>query len=468
MAKSFISGRYGSVQRLLPVDASQVTEKTDYMDRWRSPSGDKNHIRQGDYAGNDGQGERTDEDPAGAASLTDDGSLLKPNDDGTYHSTVSAITSWTLENQSQPITYTASNTRGYKGKLEGTHSASGNIAGIGAVPPIAPGQRFLFYGYVGPDNGKLDNYKGTVYRVAAIANSVQIQINYQLQNPCTWTVGWQSDWQVVGDELRANRLNSDSGSSLYEWGFWDYTNMDCGNLLPSSENCFYIEGVDQPVCLLDANIQFNTETSPFTNSCSSVVGGWQSSVVGPTDCTLAANIHGNNYGDLYHPEAVAQYYGKNDDGTSKTWESLTDTQQARKFWAGSNHAVRIYVGNEGDYWEFYKMMITGFGGLNVDVTSNNPLQFSCNMEFNAYPQVANSCTPGYIIYYDGSAETSTPLVDLRPGNTTHTSELGEKGSSDPDNAGPDEWTASCPDGDSREAETDGLFGPDPTSTKKMY
>ena len=412
MSRNIISGRYGSVQRLLPKGV--VDGKTTWYSLSDGIRGDTN-------IATDGQGSQPGSNTS-AASLSDEGSLLDGSYATAHASTVSAVTSWTLENQANPIQYTASNTRGYKGKLEGTHNASGNISGIGAIPPIAPGQRFRFYGYVGPDNGKLDNYKGTVYRITAIANSVQVQINYQLQNPCTWTVGWMSDWKEAGDELWANRLNSDS-DNLSCFGFWDYTKMDCSSLLPSSKECLWLEGVDRPVCLLDANIQFTTETSPFTNSCSSAVGGWQSVVVGPTDCTVSANIHGDNYGDLYSMDAVEAYY-------DKSWDNLATSQQMRKFWAGSNHAMRIHVGNNGAYWEFYKLMITGFGGLNVDTTSNNPVQFSCNMEFNAYPQVSGECQPGYIIYNTGNVASSgwkshnLALVDLRPGNTTHETSLG--------------------------------------------
>lgn len=386
---NIISGRYGSVQRLLPQSVSDDGKTT-----WHELDSDYD-IRQN--ANNNGQGRR--DHIVSAAKMTDDGGLLDTGT-GDHYSTVSAVTSWSLENTMQPITYIASNTRGYQGKLEGTHNASGNIAGIGAVPPIAPGQRFRFYGYVGPANGKEDNYRGVVYRITAIANSVQIQINYQLTNPITWTVGWLSDWKEVGDELWCNQY-----SSLYaNAGFWDNTNLDCSALLPSSENCLSIEGIQNPVCLLDANIQFQTETSQFTNSCSSAVGGWQSCVVGPTSCTVSANIHGDNYGDLYHAGKVEEYYS---DGTNNQAHRLN-----RKFWSGSEHAVKIAVGQQS-FWEFYKLMFTSFGGLKVDVTSNNPVQFSCNMEFNAYPKVGGKCEPGYIAFCDGS--TCVPLVDLRTG-----------------------------------------------------
>lgn len=383
---NIISGRYGSVQRVLP-DGNGGWHKLD----------DDLIIRAGQQPLS----------PATAASLTDEGTILSGSTTD-HHSTVSAVTSWSLENTMQPITYVASNTRGYQGKLEGVHSATGNIAGIGAIPPIAPGQRFLFYGYVGPASQKLDDYEGVVYRVAAIANSVQIQINYQLTNPITWTVGWQSDWQQAGDELWCNQYDA----SFAKYGFWDYTNLDCGSLLPSDKNCLSIEGIENPVCLLDANIQFQTETSQFTNSCSSKVGGWQSSVVGPTSCTVSANIHGDNYGDLYSKARVAEYYGVDD------YDTLKPHQQNRKFWPGSNHTVKIAVGDNA-FWEFKKLMFTNFGGLNVDTTNNNPVQFSCNMEFNAFPpkDEGEGCEPGYIVYArgEGNNRIYTPLIDLRPG-----------------------------------------------------
>ena len=420
MSRNIISGRYGSVQRLLPDGSGGWYGRTDHARNVSSDQGSQPST------------------PDPAASLTDQGSILDGGRNGQYGSTVSSITSWSLENQATPIQYTASNTRGYKGKLEGTHQASGNIAGIGAIPPIAPGQRFRFYGYVGPDNQTPDNYKGTVYRITAIANSVQIQINYQLQNPCTWTVGWMSDWKEVGDELRSNRINSETDPKYL--GFWDYTTPDCNSLLPSNKQCLWLEGVDKPICLLDANIQFNTETSPFTNSCSSLVGGWQSVVVGPTDCQISTNIHGTSYGDLYHMDSVAADYGVTDPG------SLQEYQQMHKYWAGSNHAMRIFVGNDGSYWEFYKLMITGFGGLNVDVTNNSPIQFSCSMEFNAYPKVSGECKPGYIIYHEGGGERDNQstnnfaLVDLRTNHSNHASSI----LTDPtDDGGPEKWLSSC-------------------------
>ena len=424
---NIISGRYGSVQRVLPVLNSDGSIKKDQytgLTVWQSiDASARNSIKDCNST-------------TYAASMLDGGTVIDPaiTNSNPHYSTVSAVTSWTLEQQMSEITYSASNTRGYKGRLEGTHNASGNISGIGAFPPIAPGQRFRFYGYVGPEDGKQGDLRGVVYRCTAIANSVQVQINYQLTNPITWTVGWISDWQEDGDELWCNYAGGswDANHTVYQFkndyyknaGFWDYTKLDCSALLPSTKECMRIEGIDHKVCLVDANIQFNTETSPFTNSCSAKVGGWQSVVVGTTDCTVATNIHGDNYGDLYANYRVAEYYN---DGT---YDQLNTSRQNRKFWPGSEHAVRIYVGNNGDYWEFYKLMFQSFGGLSVDVSNNNPVQFSCNMAFNAFPKVynyttyENECQEGYIIYHSEDPAYANypdfPLVDLRCG-TNHSS-----------------------------------------------
>ena len=402
-----ITGRYGSVQRLL-----QIGTKSNGTTQWSSI--DSENIRQGSYSG-DGQG-KFDHETRAAELILD--AYGHPDD---IASTVSAVTSWSLENTVNPISYIASNTRGYNGQLEGTHSATGNIAGLGALPPIAPGQRFKFFGYVGPDNGALDNYAGVVYSITAIATSVQIQINYQLTNPITWTVGWQSDWQEEGDELRGNTseflIDKELlGDENYP-GFWDYTKMQCEGLMPSTTCNLAFTDIDKEVCLLDANIQFNTDAQTYTNSCSAKMGGWQSSVVGATRCQVTTNIHGDNYADLCSESYMIRKYGEGN--------SIAESDLNRRFWPGTNHTARIYLAsygigkNECDksaYWEFKKLFFGSFGGLNVDTTSNNPVQFSCNMEFNAFPD----CEPGYILYQaaepsDGSARPGPQyLVDLRP------------------------------------------------------
>ena len=402
-----ITGRYGSVQRLL-----QIGTNSDGTTKWSTI--DPN-IRQGDWQSKDGQGSFVQEvDPA---TLLLDSYAYGHSDD--IASTVSAVTSWSLENTVAPISYIASNTRGYNGQLEGTHSATGNISGLGALPPIAPGQRFKFFGYVGPDNGALDNYAGVVYSITAIATSVQLQINYQLTNPITWTVGWQSDWQEEGDELHGNTsqflidkelLFADKNGSYP--GFWDYTKMQCEGLMPSTSCNLAFTDTEKEVCLLDANIQFQTDAQTYTNSCSAKMGGWQSSVVGATRCTVSANIHGDNYSDLCSLAYITDRYGEE------------DTDMNRRFWPGTNHTTRIYLASYGigkdecdksAYWEFEKLFFGTFGGLNVDTTSNNPVQFSCSMEFNAFPD----CKPGYILYQAAEPETGERpapayLVDLRP------------------------------------------------------
>ena len=383
-----ISGRYGSVQRLLPTLIDPVTGKY----TWQTVNSAAASTSTGFTAIN--------EDPA-QPNFTDD-----PATSGMAvadQTTVSSVTSWSLENTVQPITYIASNTRGYQGKLEGLHSCTGQIAGIGGCPPIGPGQRFKFLGYVGPTNGKLDSKVGHVYAITAIANSVQVQINYQMSNPITWTVGWQSDWKESGDELLHNSYKtSETGAPIGIAGFWDYTKPPCATMMPSTACNLVIGGRPQTavttgdgqeavttyhdtydLCLVDANIQFQTEVANFANSCSASAGGWQTCTVGATNCTLNANIHGDHYGIIRENHLP-----------------------------GSNHNVKLFVeGNKPTgvdcdwlaHWEFEKMFFGSFGGLNVDVTTNNPLQFSCAMEFNAFP----GCAPGFIRYRPPLLRTMT-------------------------------------------------------------
>ena len=360
-----ISGRYGSVQRVLP------SSYENGLPVWGAPNTDWKQKATMGLTGNPST------NMMAAAGGGD---------------TVSSVTSWSLENNMQPIEYGASNTRGYKGKLEGIHSCTGNIAGIGGIPPIAPGQRFRFYGFVGPSNGMLDNVYGQVYCITAITTSLQIQINYQMSQPITWTIQWQSDYQQEGDELQAY---ADSAGK----GFWDYTRPPISTLLPSRTCNLQIEGVNTStgVCLQDANIQFNTEVSQYANSCSAKAGGWQSAVIGATTCQVNATIHGYNYGLL---------------------GGLP----------GTNRTVVLYIeGNTDDAvdcsslarWEFKKLMIGSFTGLTVDVTNNSPIQFSTQMDFNPFPMGSGGAAEsGYIKYYDSIHTDGVDFYKAAPPGVT--------------------------------------------------
>jgi len=377
---AIISGRYGSVQRLLPVSIDPSTGKYNWSvdpsdagfpgnmvsDIWTVPAepGITGNPATNGFAG------------AGGGQ------------------TVSSITSWTLENTITTISYTASSTRGYQGKLAGLHSCTGNIAGIGGIPPIAPGQRFRFLGFVGPTNGQIDNPVGVVYAITALVNNVQINLNYQMSNPITWTIGWQSDWQDTGDELQ-----------ILDSGFYDYTKPPCETLLPSTTCTLEIENLDtganEPAnlsaCLADASITFATEVSTFANSCSTKAGGWQSGVVGTTNCTANATVHGADY-RIFRNAGLP----------------------------GTNRRVRLYI-EGGDlsagmscdqkaYWEFNKMFFGTYSGLNVDVTNNSPLQFQVAMEFNAFPD----CERGYISYNRGQGIAApVNFISMTPSSTAH-------------------------------------------------
>lgn len=347
-----ITGRYGAVEFQTPVQDVNELEGEGIVDRF------------GEVWGTDS--------PDSSSKLTDSFQFNANSasfNNGQGPKIVSSMTSWSLDNTITPIEYAASNTHGYKGKLKGLHDASGNISGLGAIPPLAPGQRFRFYGFTGPKDGIVGSTNGIVYAITAIVNSVQIQVSYQWNSSITWSVGWQADWHQNGDEL----IKFDSA------GFWDYSDIPCCELMPSTKKTLEIAGA-QDMCLLDANIQFTNETAQYANSCSAGAGGWQSRLPGPTTCTVSTNIQGDDFkktGDL-NP--------------------------------GTNHNVKIYVGSDScptlSLWEFDKLFFTGFSGLNVDVTNNSPLQFSCNMDFNAYPD----CEPGYIRFAQGiSPSEATPV-----------------------------------------------------------
>ena len=194
-----ISGRYGAVKRLYPTGWTAGGKPI-----W--PSVDTSGIMC-----------QCDIPELNPATISSDGL-----DNGSHH-IVSSVTSWSMENTVTNVEYIASNTRGYRGQLEGLHSCTGSISGLGGCPPIGPGQLFKFVGYVGPKNSTIDSCDGQVYMIAAVANSVQIQINYQMSNPITWTVQWQSDFQQLGDELQVSQQ-----------GFWDYSVPPVSTMMPSN------------------------------------------------------------------------------------------------------------------------------------------------------------------------------------------------------------------------------------------
>lgn len=425
-----ISGRYGSVQRLLPV-AYDTYGKPQWQQLDPSavaPFTEWNTIANG------GGG------PAGMRLTGDEHDGMAVSGTEGSGTTVSSVTSWSLENTVTTVPFIASNTRGYKGQLEGLHSCTGNISGLGGLPPIAPGQRFKFLGYVGPTSGRLNDLVGHVYSITAIANSVQVQINYQMSNPITWTIGWMSDWKYDGDELLHNQYRRDTVSSDV-WtavtesitGFWDYTQPPTATMMPSN-SCNLVIGdrtSTESLCLVDANIQFQTEVAQFANSCSAKAGGWQTCVIGATSCTLNANIHGNHYGiinDAHLPgsnHAVKLYIEGGDVPTVTSANPspvITDIDETHR--TSVTNIVSMGAGHTDEtpcdckaYWEFEKMFFGTFGGLNVDTTTNNPLQFSCAMEFNAYP----GGNPGHILYRpSGTIETDTTTSEATAGGITTT------------------------------------------------
>lgn len=85
---------------------------------------------------------------------TADGYQMATTDDdyATYSDTVSTVQDWSLDNNVETNSFVASNTGTYNVKSAGKRSASGKFTGIGAFPPLNPGNRFLFRGFLGPES----------------------------------------------------------------------------------------------------------------------------------------------------------------------------------------------------------------------------------------------------------------------------------------------------------------------------
>ena len=259
----------------------------------------------------------------------------------------STVTNWTLDNNINIHSYNASNTRGYSGKLPGIRACSGSFSGLGGSPPLRPGQRFKFTGFVGPSDGVLGNKAGTTYTITAIAQIITINWNYGDYSPINWQVQWISDWKARGDELIPGNT-----------GFYD-NSLPPVNTMIATGDCTLKIGDLTGVCLESAALSFNTNVQTYSNSCT---GGWQSGIAGATSVTLSSTCHADGF------------YVFADDHLP-----------------GRNENVKIYVeGGIGDCedkncWEFDKMIIGALSGLNVDIASGNVVSFSVNMEFNAFP-----------------------------------------------------------------------------------
>jgi len=441
-----ISGRYGAVQRALPrFDSNGYQDKTN---PWEPIANEPAFWEKG--------AELLLTWPTGV-DASSQGSPIK-------RTMVSSMTSWSLENTINTISYQASNTRGYAGKVKGLHSATGTINGLGGLPPIAPGQRFRFFGYVGPNNSQVGSRLGTVYRIAALANNVAINISYEGTTPISWSVGWQSDYQLDGDELVPFEATDAMDNTFNDpvvpgsppgAGFWDLTTPPCDLLMPS-KNCALIISEKSPeeaggsaslldsmirTCLQTANITFSTDIATFANSCSAAAGGWQSGVVGPTNCTIATTVHGSNFnefltnhlpgvdrftriyiggGDIVHGTLIRKEggnlntlekvigYGSSTDQVAHDGDPILREHYALE--EDYREAVFYACQVQKAYWQFKKMFLGSFGGLNVDTASTAPISFTCNMEYNAFPKSAETgkegtCTYGYIQFYPGGKFT---------------------------------------------------------------
>ncbi len=425
---AYITGKFGSVQRILP---SEYDENG--LPVWSERNNSETNEQLRGYVWTpDIYSKRWDI----KARPTADG--LSSNL-ATFSNTVSAVKSWKMENQTQTQSYAASNTRGFNAKFAGVRSATGSFNGIGGFPPLNPGNRFLFRGYVGPESGSniyqpqaddpfglgltanntYADTSGYIYQVASVVTSVAITINYGTFAPIEWTINYQSDWQQAGDELLA--FGVPTAALKDALGFFDQTDPPGNEALPSTK-CMLSIASDKAtakvsplsICLESANLTFNTQTNQVTNSCSARAGGWQTSTVGTTDVQLQTQIHGSNYAVFHTPEViVAAEAALTTDGIRT---------RSRLHHPGIDRYVRLYIGNNdvcsrNGAWEFNKMFIGSFTGLNVDIAGGGIVSFGTTMEFNAFPRdESGSCEKGYIKYRLPNASRAAS-VDVDWGDT---------------------------------------------------
>jgi hypothetical protein len=151
-----ITGRFGAVQRLLPKRTNIIVNGGAPIPIWGWNGFEYERVEGKDtviswYVLDQIASRRTDKKARIQASGREpDNAAANPE----YSNMVSAVQSWGLDLTAQTQTYTASNLLGFNAKYAGAKSCSGSFQGVGAFPPVRPGDRFLFLGFTGPENAQ--------------------------------------------------------------------------------------------------------------------------------------------------------------------------------------------------------------------------------------------------------------------------------------------------------------------------
>jgi hypothetical protein len=280
---------------------------------------------------------------------------------------VSTVTNWTIDNSMEIQSYTASNTSGMAAKLPGLRSANGSFAGLGGIPPILPGEEFVFEGFTGGMNadGDMDpEADGNIYKVRALCTQATITLNYGTFEPINWQVTFNSNYHDTGDELIVTEGN------FKDISIPTATVMDGSHTIIFSRAGTVLTGV----CVSQATLTLTCATQQFSNSCT---GGWQAAVPGAIDATLSVTV-----------------------------------QESTMFLEpGDSYMTTIHTENTGTKpWIFTNFMCGSLSGLNIDISGGGVVEYSADLEFSAFTDNVK----GSIIAPDGSTYWPKVTVPTAP------------------------------------------------------
>lgn len=100
-----------------------------------------------------------------------------------------SVKNWTVDDTKTADSTVTSATAGGTLRAGGIRSWSGGFEGSGGLPPVMPGESFLFEGYTTPTTG-VEGTDGIIYTGTALVNQVTIVWNFATNTILAWTVAF--------------------------------------------------------------------------------------------------------------------------------------------------------------------------------------------------------------------------------------------------------------------------------------
>lgn len=192
----------------------------------------------------------------------------------------STVENWSINIQSTPQPYIASNTRGGTGRIMGVQDWNGNFQQKGGVPTKMPGDSLSFKGYTAPETDVVDT-DGPVYEGDAIVDQVQLTWNWETGEPIMTVINFSGDGEV---EETTDTLQDTTDPNV-----------------PGPRGLRITLGPDESgsdsddLCTSQAQLIITAANQPYVNACTD---NWTRRKPGPIDWTGTLTLHNDSGLDL--------------------------------------------------------------------------------------------------------------------------------------------------------------------------